>query len=505
MARPERLEPLVTPQRMPLTSPAARWLIAATVLGSGIAFLDGTVVNVALPAIGRELGAGLTGQQWVLDGYLLSLSALLLSGGAAGDRYGRRRVFVSGLIIFTIASLACGFSPTVGWLIGARLVQGLGAAALVPGSLALIDVGIRHQDRARAVGIWAGMSGATSALGPLIGGWLVDAASWRWVFFLNVPLAAATFWITARHVPESRDATARGRADIAGAAAVMVGLAGVVYALIEAPAHGWTPVTVITAAVGAVALVAFALIERHTAAPLLPVELFRSRQFTGANLTTLAVYGTLGGALFLLALQLQQSLHYSALAAGLATLPTTVIMLIGSPWAGTVAERTGPRLPMTVGPLIAAAGFVFMTRITPGSSYLEVVLPAVAVLGVGLTITAAPLTAAVLAAVSENRAGTASGVNNAIARLAGLLAIAVLPVAAGIHAGVGQPLGHGFVVAMLIASAVSAAGGIIAAMTIHHSLGVNHYVLPGINHACQDPCTTHAARAQLAAYGSVAG
>jgi EmrB/QacA subfamily drug resistance transporter len=499
VAQSKRSEPVVATRRVALASPAARWLIAAAVLGSGIAFLDSTVVNVALPAIGRELGGGLTGQQWVLDGYLLSLSALLLSGGAAGDRYGRRRIFVGGLVIFTAASLACGFSPTVGWLIGARLVQGVGAAALVPGSLALIDVGIRHEGRVRAVGIWAGMSGVTTAVGPFIGGWLVDAASWRWVFFLNVPLAAVALWITSRHVPESRDTTARGPADVPGAAAVMLGLAGVIYALIEAPSRGWTPVTVTAAAVGATALVTFALTEAHARAPLLPLELFRSRQFTGANLTTLAVYAALGGALFLLALQLQQSLHYSAMAAGLATLPTTVIMLIGSPWAGAIAERTGPRLPMTIGPLIAAVGLALMTRITPGASYLEAVLPAVVVFGVGLTTTVAPLTAAVLAAVPENQAGTASGVNNAIARLAGLLAIAVLPAAAGIHAGVGQPLGHGFVVAMLIAAAVSATGGIVAVMTIHTGIDVTHHVLPGVNHACQDPSTRHAARAQEAA------
>jgi EmrB/QacA subfamily drug resistance transporter len=499
VAQRKRLEPVVVPQRVALTSPRARWLIAAAVLGSGIAFLDGTVVNVALPAIGRELGAGLIGQQWVLDGYLLSLSALLLFGGAAGDRYGRRGVFIGGLVVFTAASLACGFAPNVGWLIGARLVQGVGAAALVPGSLALIDVGIRAQDRARAVGIWAGMSGVTSALGPFIGGWLVDAASWRWVFFLNIPLAAAAVWITARHVSESRDTTARGRLDTPGAAAVLLGLAGVTYALIEAPSRGWTSVTVTAAAIGAIALVTFALIETHADAPVLPLELFRSRQFAGANLTTLAVYAALGGALFLLALQLQQSLHYSALAAGLATLPTTVIMLIGSPWAGVLAERTGPRLPMTAGPLIAAAGLALMARVTPGTSYLEAVLPAVVVFGVGLTITVAPLTAAVLAAVSENNAGTASGVNNAIARLAGLLAIAVLPVAAGIHAGVGQSLGHGFVVAMLIAAAVSATGGIVAAVTIHTGVDVTHHVLPGVNHACQDPCTKRVARAQEAA------
>lgn len=232
------------PRQLPLASTGARWLIAAAVLGSGIALLDGTVVNVALPTIGRELGGGLTGQQWVLDGYLLTLSALLLSGGAAGDRYGRRRVFLAGLAVFSVASLGCGLAPTIGWLIGARLVQGVGAAALVPGSLALIDAGITDGDRGRAVGLWAGMSGVTTALGPFIGGWLVDAASWRWVFLLNLPLAVAVAWIAMRHISESRDQTARGGPDILGAAAVTVGLAGVIFALIEAPSRGWTFVTV---------------------------------------------------------------------------------------------------------------------------------------------------------------------------------------------------------------------------------------------------------------------
>jgi MFS family permease len=253
---------------------------------------------------------------------------------------------------------------------------------------------------------------------------------------------------------------------------------------------------VTAAAVGATALMIFPMIEAHATAPLLPLELFRSRQFTGANLTTLAVYAAVGGAFFLLALQLQQSLHYSALAAGLATLPLTVITMIGAPWAGALAGRTGPRLPMTVGPLIGAAGLALMVRIRPGASYLDAVLPAVVVFGVGLAITVAPLTAAVLAAVSDNHAGTASGVNNAIARLAGLLAIAVLPVAAGMRAGAGQPLGHSFAVAMLIAAALSATGGIVAAVTIGSGTDVAHQVLPGINHACQDPCTRRAARAQ---------
>jgi EmrB/QacA subfamily drug resistance transporter len=479
----------VEPVPAPLASGRARWLIAAAVLGSGIALLDATVVNVALPTIGRELDAGLTDQQWVLDGYLLTLSALLLSGGAAGDHYGRRRVFLAGLAAFTAASLACGLAPTIGWLIGARLVQGVGAAALVPGSLALIDAGIIEADRGRAVGIWAGMSGVTTALGPFIGGWLVDAASWRWVFFLNVPLAIAVAWIAARHVPESRDPTASGRPDILGTAAITVGLAGVIYALIEIPSRGWRFTTLTPAVIGMAALLAFPLIEQRVRSPFLPLGLFRSWQFTGANLTTLAVYTAVGGALFLLAVQLQQSLRYSAFAAGLATLPATIIMVIGSPWAGALAQRTGPRLPMTVGALIAAAGVALMARIVPGATYLGAVLPAVVVFGVGLAITVAPLTAAVLSAVPDTNAGTASGVNNAISRVAGLLAVAVLPVAAGIRAGPGQPLGPGFSLAMVILAVMCVIGGITAALTICTGADFAHQVLPGINHACQDPST----------------
>jgi len=482
----------VEPRQLLLSSAGARWLIAAAVLGSGIALLDGTVVNVALPTIGRDLDAGLTGQQWVLDGYLLTLSALLLTGGAAGDRYGHRRVFLFGLAVFTAASLACGLAPTIGWLIGARLVQGVGAAALVPGSLALIDAGIVEADRGRAVGIWAGMSGVTTALGPFIGGWLVDAASWRWVFFLNVPLAAAVAWIAVRHLSEHRDPTATGRPDFLGTTAVTIGLAGVIYALIEAPSRGWTLTIVIAAVAGTAGLVAFPLIEQRAESPLLPLKLLRSRQFTGANLTTLAVYTAVGGALFLLVLQLQQSLHYSALAAGLATLPMTIITMIGAPLAGALGQRTGPRLPMTVGPLIAAVGLALMARVVPGVTYLGAVLPGVVVFGVGLAITVAPLTSAVLSAVPDAYAGTASGVNNAVARIAGLLAIAVLPVAAGIRAGPGQPLGPGYSVAMLITAAICVIGGITAFATIRTGADVAHQVLPGINHACQDPSTRRA-------------
>lgn len=475
-----------------LASASGRWLIAATVLGSGIAFLDGTVVNVALPTIGRELGGGLAVQQWVLDGYLLTLSALLLLGGALGDRYGRRRVFVFGLVAFTVASLACGLAPTGPALIVARLVQGVGAAALVPGSLALINAGIVAGDRGRAVGVWAGMSGVTSALGPFLGGWLVDAASWRWVFFINIPLAAVAVVLTLRRVAETRNPGASGRVDMAGAAAVTIGLAGVIYTLIELPTRGWTPIVLSAAVLGVAGLVAFPLIEARHPEPLLPLGLFRSAQFTGANLTTLTVYAGLGGALFLLALQLQQSLGYSALAAGLAMMPFPVIMLLASPRIGALTARTGPRLLMTLGPLVAALGLALMARITPGAGYVAAVLPAVVVFALGMSITVAPLTSTVLGAVSEDHVGVASGANNAVSRVAGLLAVAVLPVAAGIEAGAGQPLGPGFGRAMLIAAVICALGGLIALATIRTAAPVRHQMVPTPDHACQDPCTRQA-------------
>lgn len=473
--------------RLALSSPAGRWVVIAMALGSGLAFLDGSVVNVALPAMRRDLGGGIAMQQWVLDGYLLTLSALLLLGGALGDRYGRKRIFLIGLVGFTIASLGCGLAPTGGALVAARAVQGVAGALLVPGSLAIIDASIAGDDRGRAVGMWAGLAGVSSAVGPFVGGWLVDAGSWRWVFFINLPLAAAAVSATVRHVPESRSGSEQ-RLDLFGAALVTVGLVGVVFPLIEVPAHGWSALTAVSAAVGGLSLVILPFVESRQPAPMVPIEVFRSRQFVGVNLTTLTVYAALSGALFLLALQLQQTLGYSALEAGAALLPVTVIMLLLSPRMGAVAERVGARLPMTVGPLIAGAGLALMSRIDPGVGYASAVLPAVLVFGLGLSLTVAPLTSTVLASVPDSEAGLASGTNNAVARVAGLLAVAILPAAAGIGQRAGS-LRSGFDRSMLIAAVLCAVGGAIAAVTVSTSRRVRLQVQPGVNHGCGHPCT----------------
>ncbi|HUF84957.1 MAG TPA: DHA2 family efflux MFS transporter permease subunit, partial [Acidimicrobiia bacterium] len=388
-------------------------------LGSGIAFLDATVVNVALPAMERDLGGGLAGLQWTLDSYLLTLSALLLLGGALGDEYGRRRLFVVGLVAFTAASLLCGIAPNMGTLIAARAFQGAGGALLVPGSLALISASFREEDRGAAIGAWSGLTGVSTAIGPFLGGWLVDSVSWRLVFLINLPLAAVATWITLRHVPESRDPGAGRRPDLRGAIAVTLGLAGVVYALIEGPSHGWSPGVVIAGVLGVLGLVAFPLVERRQEHPLVPLGIFRSLQFTGANLTTFTVYAGLSTALFLVVLQLQTVMGYSAIEAGSALLPITVLMLLLSARAGRIAQQIGPRLPMTIGPLVVAAGFLLLSGLGPGDSYATGVFPGVTVLGLGLAVTVAPLTAAVLAAVDDHHVGVASGVNNAVARVAG--------------------------------------------------------------------------------------
>jgi EmrB/QacA subfamily drug resistance transporter len=445
-----------------------RWVLTIAVLGSGIAFLDGTVVNVALPDIGRDLDASTSQLQWMLNGYLLTLASLILLGGSLGDRIGRRRIFVIGTAWFTAASLLCAVAPSAEALIFARLLQGVGGALLTPGSLAMIDASFRRTDRARAIGAWSGLTGVGAALGPLLGGYLVDAVSWRAVFLINLPLGLFVCLAAPRHVPETRDPTAHGRLDVLGAALAALGLAGTTYALIEAPGGMSAAVWVATIA-GVVALVAFVLHERRSENPMLPLSLFADRQFSAANLVTVVVYAALGGVFFLLVAFLQISMGWSPLASGAASLPVTALMLLFSARSGAFAQVVGPRIPLTVGPLVIAAGMLLMTRIDPGDSYVSTVLPAVVVFGIGLTLVVAPITATVLAAADDRHAGIASGVNNAVSRVAGLFAVAVLPLVGGLTGEAfydPAAMTDGFHTAMVATAALAALGGVLAWLTI---------------------------------------
>jgi EmrB/QacA subfamily drug resistance transporter len=445
-------------------SAAGRWVIAATVLGSGVAFLDGSVVNSALPAIRRDLGGTLAGQQWVATGYLLTLGSLLVVGGSLGDRFGRRRLFVLGLVGFGLTSVLCGLAPTLEWLIAGRILKGVASAALVPGSLAIISAVFRPEDRARAIGAWSGLASISTAIGPFLGGWLIDAVSWRWIFLINPVLAAVPLAIARRFVPETRNPVAPP-VDLVGGALLSVGLAGVVFALIEGPSNAWPAPSAASAGTGVLALVAFVAWERRTRHPMVPLSMFASRQFSGANLTTFVVWGAVGAVFFLLTLHLQQDLGYSALESGAATLPVTIIVSLLASRGGALAERIGPRLPLTVGALIIASAFALMTRAQPGRSYLTGVLPGVVVFGIGLTLAVAPVTTTVLAAADDRHAGIASAINNAVARVASLLVIAVIPSLAGISTRAGD-LGDGFVRAMWLCAGLAALGAVVAASTI---------------------------------------
>ncbi|MGH3301176.1 MAG: MFS transporter [Streptosporangiaceae bacterium] len=430
-------EPATGPQ-LEVSSAVGRWVLLATVLGSGMVLLDSTVVNVALPTIGRHLNASLAGLQWTVTGYTLSLAGLILLGGSLGDRAGRRRVFLVGVVWFALASALCGAAPSIGVLIGARVLQGVGGALLTPGSLAIIQASFVPAERPRAVGAWAGLGGVAAAVGPLVGGWLVQTAGWRWVFFLNLPLAAAVIAVTVRHVPETRDPAAHGNFDVAGAGLAALGLAGITYALIEATGSAGTTPVVVAAVIGVAAAAGFIELERRRTRtpeptpPMLPLDVFASRQFSVINVITFLVYGAFGGLLFLLVLELQVVARFSPLLAGAALLPVTLITLAGSARVGSLAQRVGPRWLMTAGLVGLAVGMALMTRIGPHASYFADVLPAVVIYGLGLCLTVAPLTATVLASADVRHAGVASGVNNAVARAAGLLAVAALPVAVGL-------------------------------------------------------------------------
>jgi EmrB/QacA subfamily drug resistance transporter len=450
-------------------SGAGRWLLIVAVAGSGMAFLDGTVVNVALPDIGREFDASTSALQWILNGYLLTLASLILLGGSLGDRYGRRRVFVIGIGIFTAASLLCAIAPSVELLIVARLLQGIGGALLTPGSLALIEAGFRPGDRARAIGAWSGLGGVATAFGPLLGGYLIGAISWRAIFVINLPIGAFVIWAAIRHAPESWDPMASGRLDLAGAVLAALGLAGTTYALIEAPGQGASAAIVVTAVGGLLALAAFFVAERRSPNPMLPLEIFSSRQFSAANAVTFVVYAAFGGFFFLLVAFLQISMDYTPIEAGAASLPVTFLMLLFSARAGALAQRIGARLPLTLGPLIVALGLAWMTQIEPGDSYLTAILPPVIVFGLGLTLVVAPVTATVLAAADTRHSGIASGVNNAVARVASLLAVAALPIVAGLTGDSfydPAKMTDGFHMAMLVCAGLAALGGLLAWLTI---------------------------------------
>ncbi|GGS52453.1 MFS transporter [Streptomyces cinerochromogenes] len=412
-----------------LASPQGRWTLFTTVLGSGMAMLDSTVVNVALPRIGRDLDTDLAALQWTVNAYMVTLAGLILLGGSLGDRYGRRKVFLLGVVWFAAASLLCGLAVNAVMLIAARALQGVGGALLTPGSLALIQASFHPDDRSRAVGLWSGFGGIGAAVGPFLGGWLVTGPGWRWVFLLNVPLALLCVPVALRHVPESADERAHGRFDVLGAALGALALALLTYALIEARAGSLA--VALTAAAGLASALAFVRVERHRPDPMLPPGIFASRQFTAVNLVTLCVYAAFGGFFFLTALQLQVVVGYSPLAAGTALLPTTALMLLFSSRSGALADRTGPRLPLTVGPLLCAAAMLLMLRVGAGADYPTDVLPALLVMGAGMVTLVAPLTATVLASVDTARAGLASGINNAAARAAGLVAVAALPLLAG--------------------------------------------------------------------------
>ncbi len=451
-----------------------RWVLAAAILGSGIAFLDSSVVNTALPSIKREFNASLAGQQWVVTGYLLTLGSLLVVGGSLGDLFGRRLAFVSGLIGFGITSALCGIAPNLGVLIAARVGQGITAALLVPGSMAMIAAVFHPDDRAKAIGAWSGLAGVATAIGPFLGGWLIDTVSWRWVFLINPPLAVVAVWIALTKVPETRgaeigakeDGSQRRTIDVQGAIALSLGLAGVVYALIEGPSRHWPRSAELAAVGGALSLLAFALIERRSSAPMVPLSLFQSKRFAGINAATFVIWGAIGAVFFLLTIHLQTDLGYSATEAGAATIPVTILMMLFSAKSGALAQRIGPRLPMIVGPLVVASAFALMTRIHPGVSYPRAVFPAVMMFALGLTITVAPLTATLIASVEDRHAGVGSAINNAVARVASLLAIAVLPALAGIAGASGASLNAGFAKAMWICAALTSIGSAICALTI---------------------------------------
>ncbi|MEU4238769.1 DHA2 family efflux MFS transporter permease subunit [Actinoplanes sp. NPDC026619] len=458
-------------------SSTGRWVLLATVLGSSLAFVDATVVNIALPAIGHSLDAESAGLQWTVNGYALSLASLVLLGGSLGDRFGRKRVFLIGVAWFATASLLCGLAPTIDLLISARVLQGIGGALLTPGALAILEASFAREDRARAIGAWSGLGGIGGALGPFLGGWLVEAGSWRYIFLINVPLALIVLLVAAKHVPESRNPAAARRFDAAGVLTGAIGLGGLTYGFTAWSARGpGDPIVLISLAVGVAGLVSFVLSERRSPEPMVPLGIFRTTAFAGANLVTFLVYAANGGVFFLVVINLQVVAGFTPLVSGIAMLPVTVLMLLLSSRAGALGQRIGPRIPMTAGPLVCAAALVYLSMIGPGASYLTDVLPAVIIFGLGLSLLVAPLTSTALGSLDDAYAGIASGVNNAVARAASLLSVAILPLAAGLGAGsltVADQLHPVYRHAMLICAALMVGGGVLAFFLIPNRLAAH--------------------------------